>query len=231
MNSMDMRKRSAFVLTSTPINTSETAPDNLRHFIGLASTCNITLSTGNQLPAPAEIKNYQLYFIDLQNCSWTLNIPEHILQLAAQVRTVLFNAKEGMLCAKNALLSGIEGIFYHTDRPEIILRGLTRLQKNETWFKRSTMNNALTDLLKNHQASQINQHSALVEINFPNLTKREKTIIHLVSSGAQNKEIADQLHISTNTVKTHIYSLFRKTSSRNRIELITWSQQYRTPTH
>jgi DNA-binding CsgD family transcriptional regulator len=59
----------------------------------------------------------------------------------------------------------------------------------------------------------------------PLLTKREKTIVSLVSSGAKNQEIADELHISPNTVKTHIYSIFRKTSSRNRIELIAWSMQ------
>ncbi|HAU92054.1 MAG TPA: hypothetical protein DCW59_06830, partial [Alteromonas sp.] len=44
-----------------------------------------------------------------------------------------------------------------------------------------------------------------------------------VSKGAQNQEIADTLHISVNTVKTHIYSIFRKTNSRNRVELVAWS--------
>ena len=57
------------------------------------------------------------------------------------------------------------------------------------------------------------------------MTKRENTIIDLVTKGSKNHEIADQLNISTNTVKTHIYSIFRKTNSRNRIELITWSLQ------
>jgi DNA-binding CsgD family transcriptional regulator len=48
-------------------------------------------------------------------------------------------------------------------------------------------------------------------------------IVVLIGQGAQNKEIADQLHISVNTVKTHVYSIYRKTSCRNRVELIKWS--------
>ncbi|WDE03586.1 response regulator transcription factor [Thalassomonas viridans] len=243
MNSMDMGKLNAFVLTATGNNVSDTSAnlkpgliqdtdqEALRHFIGLAGTCNMELTTGNELPAAADRKNYQLYFINLQKSSWEKQIPDTILQLAAQVRTILFNACEDAFCDKQALLSGIEGVFYHNDRPEIILRGLTRIQQNERWFKRDTMNNALADLLKARQENPLAADSRLTEVNFPTLTKREKTIIHLVSSGAQNKEIADQLHISTNTVKTHIYSLFRKTSSRNRIELITWSQQYRSLPH
>jgi len=243
MNSMDMGKLNAFVLTASENNisntsahlnpglTQDTDQEALRHFIGLAGTCNMTLTMGSELPETSDRDKYQLYFINLQNNVWEKQIPDTILQLAARVRTVFFNACENSLCDKQALLSGIEGVFYQNDRPEIILRGLTRIQQNERWFKRDTMNDALADLLKARQQSPSTPDSRVAEVNFPKLTKREKTIIHLVSSGAQNKEIADQLHISTNTVKTHIYSLFRKTSSRNRIELITWSQQFRALPH
>ena len=86
------------------------------------------------------------------------------------------------------------------------------------------MNKALDDLLTIKQNQQRKPVEANTESIFPTLTKRERTIIGLVSKGAQNREIADQLHISPNTVKTHLYSIFRKTSSRNRIELISRTQ-------
>ena len=88
------------------------------------------------------------------------------------------------------------------------------------------MNKAVDELLKMQPKNQATFNHTNTEAGLPRLTRREQTIVRLVSSGAQNKEIAEQLHISPNTVKTHIYSLFRKTSSRNRIELITWSQQF-----
>ncbi|AWB59455.1 hypothetical protein DBO93_04425 [Colwellia sp. Arc7-D] len=109
-----------------------------------------------------------------------------------------------------------------------MLKGLDSIIKEESWFKRSTMNKAIHDLLICSKTRQTKPVDAKPESLFPSLTKRERTIINLVSRGAQNREIADQLHISPNTVKTHLYSIFRKTSSRNRIELISRTQNYGT---
>jgi len=48
------------------------------------------------------------------------------------------------------------------------------------------------------------------------LTKMEATIVELLLKGLSNKEIADQLHISKETVKKHVYNIFRKTKVKNR---------------
>ena len=58
------------------------------------------------------------------------------------------------------------------------------------------------------------------------LTTREKSVIKLIASGAKNEDIADQLNISSHTVKTHIYSAFKKTNSRNRVELANWALRH-----
>ena len=89
------------------------------------------------------------------------------------------------------------------------------------------MNSALSELLvKVSKLNQLPANQQQQSISLPSLTRRENTIIGLVSRGAKNQEIADQLHISPNTVKTHLYSIFRKTQSRNRIELISRTQDY-----
>ncbi|HTK21056.1 MAG TPA: helix-turn-helix transcriptional regulator [Mucilaginibacter sp.] len=49
-----------------------------------------------------------------------------------------------------------------------------------------------------------------------NLTKMEAAIVELLLKGLSNKEIADQLHISEETVKKHVYNIFRKTKVKNR---------------
>ena len=149
------------------------------------------------------------------------------MKLTESHKVVLFNCVEGVLEEKYVLLAGIQGMFYADDRADIILKGIGALLENERWFKRETMNIALGELLTNFDSSQsCGDLTDNGQRLCPSLTKREKTIISLVSSGAQNKEIANQLHISPNTVKTHIYSIFRKTSSRNRVELLSWSKQF-----
>lgn len=56
-----------------------------------------------------------------------------------------------------------------------------------------------------------------------NLTPREKEITVLVATGASNKQIARQLFISENTVKTILAKVFEKTSAQSRTELaVRW---------
>ena len=64
------------------------------------------------------------------------------------------------------------------------------------------------------------------DIDLSLLTKREKSVSHLLAQGASNRYIAERLNISDHTVKTHLYSAFKKTSSRNRVELANWAQSY-----
>ncbi len=52
------------------------------------------------------------------------------------------------------------------------------------------------------------------------ISEREAEIIKELASGRTNKEIADKLFISSSTVRTHIYNIFQKTYSKNRVELI-----------
>lgn len=219
----------AYVLTTVNSSSELTLAEQLKsnQFLNLLTTCNISVKLGSSLSQEVILNEFQWFFIDFSCFNDSNTIPNDVLTLAIKSKVVLFNCSQGMLDEKSALLAGIQGVFYITDRVDIILKGIENLLGNERWFKRETMNIALGELLTNadipHQ-SNICANSEKI-ISQP-LTKREKMIIKLVSSGAQNKEIANQLHISPNTVKTHIYSIFRKTSSRNRVELLSWTQKF-----
>ena len=52
-----------------------------------------------------------------------------------------------------------------------------------------------------------------------NLTPREKEIIKLTANGLAEKQIADQLSISLQTVKSHKKNLLHKTGMKNSAEL------------
>ncbi|MEP1930688.1 MAG: response regulator transcription factor [Roseibium sp.] len=50
------------------------------------------------------------------------------------------------------------------------------------------------------------------------LTKRELEVLHLISEGHQNKNIADKLSISEHTIKLHIHHIISKLGVNNRTE-------------
>ena len=59
------------------------------------------------------------------------------------------------------------------------------------------------------------------------LTPREEDLLLAVARGLANAEIADSLHISLSTVKTHLASLMAKLGARNRVELAMWAYETR----
>lgn len=50
------------------------------------------------------------------------------------------------------------------------------------------------------------------------LSESQVSILRLISRGHSNREIAAEVHLSENTVKTHIQEIFRKLGVRNRVE-------------
>jgi DNA-binding NarL/FixJ family response regulator len=57
------------------------------------------------------------------------------------------------------------------------------------------------------------------------LTEREEEVLTIVAKGRTNAEIADQLHISLSTAKTHVASLMTKLGARNRVEIAMWAHE------
>lgn len=57
------------------------------------------------------------------------------------------------------------------------------------------------------------------------LTDRENEVLRLVAGAMTNKQVAEQLYISEQTVKNHIKSLLRKLRLKNRVELALYAKR------
>ena len=56
-----------------------------------------------------------------------------------------------------------------------------------------------------------------------NLSEREREIVHLVALGRSGPEIADELGIAHDTVRTHVRNAMSKTGTRSRAQLVAKS--------
>ncbi len=52
-----------------------------------------------------------------------------------------------------------------------------------------------------------------------NMTRRERQVIELISDGSTNKEIAQKLHLSTYTVKSHVHNILEKLALNTRVQI------------
>ncbi|MFI7128083.1 response regulator [Nonomuraea sp. NPDC050153] len=63
-------------------------------------------------------------------------------------------------------------------------------------------------------------HPAPVLRDLSDITQREREVLTLVGKGMSNSEIAEHLHLTVGTVKTHISRLLAKLRARDRAQLV-----------
>lgn len=153
-------------------------------------------------------------------------IPLLASRLVSHVPIALYQVERGSLDQESALLLGIRGLLYADQRMDLMLTGLRKMVADELWYDRTLISKMFRRLVQKLEGDNELPSDTVAMLQM--LTSRERTIIQLVSSGARNKEIAHRLCISEHTVKAHISSIFRKTQSRNRVELLRWAQTYQT---
>lgn len=91
------------------------------------------------------------------------------------------------------------------------------------WYKEVSCESIL-DIMEMTMAGQSIYPDAAPELRLGNtssyaFTERELEVLREMTGGDTNQEIADKLHMSVATVKTHILSMLGKTGFRNRTEL------------
>ncbi len=153
-------------------------------------------------------------------------VPLVAAKLIKELPIAIYQAEKKKISEESAIVLGINGVLYSDIAMDMLLTGLKKMLIGELWYDRKTLSKTLKGLVKKIEPeSQLDKNEDSITM-WQMLTMREKTIIQLVSSGARNKEIAHRLCISEHTVKAHISSIFRKTQSRNRVELLRWSSSY-----
>jgi DNA-binding NarL/FixJ family response regulator len=64
-------------------------------------------------------------------------------------------------------------------------------------------------------------------VPIPEITGRERDVLAAVARGQSNSEIADELHMSLSTVKTHVSHLLMKLDARDRTQLVVKAYEAR----
>ena len=59
------------------------------------------------------------------------------------------------------------------------------------------------------------------------ITKREHAVLERMAEGESNKEIAKTLHVSPNTVKTHVARLYEKLQVNQRVQAVQKAKELR----
>lgn len=133
----------------------------------------------------------------------------------ADGKMALINAVDDPGFVLESLSRGIKGVFYANDSLATLKKGVKAILKGELWYSREIMS---LSLQKSQNSSKQNNKTKL-----DLLTKREREILSLISTGNSNSEISAKLHISPYTVKTHINNIYGKINTPNRLQALLWA--------
>lgn len=133
------------------------------------------------------------------------------------VYLVFYNVLADTVLDQLALDRGIHGVFYFHDPIDMIPKGLKAIMKGELWFRR--------DILANVSA-RYGEKTRREDNNVCGLTYRQREILRLVASGNSNNNISKYLSISPNTVRAHVYNIYKKINVKNRLQASIWARQH-----
>ncbi len=109
------------------------------------------------------------------------------------------------------IMRGVCGIMTPDSDLKLLKRAIKTIYSGELWIDRKVIKNIL------HNLSHVEKK---VE-----LTKKEKEVVSLICHGYRNKEIAQKLDISEQTVKSHCNRIFKKVGVSDRLQLALYTHR------
>jgi DNA-binding NarL/FixJ family response regulator len=88
----------------------------------------------------------------------------------------------------------------------------------------------LADLLPSHSEMPVTQvteavHSVLMSAEVIDLTPRDRQVLERVAQGKNNKQIAEELGLASQTVRNYITNIYSKIGVSSRSEAVVWARE------
>ncbi|MBK5305078.1 MAG: response regulator transcription factor [Frankiaceae bacterium] len=111
-----------------------------------------------------------------------------------------------------ALQAGAAGFLLKDTRPEDLLAAVHAVAAGESRLDPSVTAAVVAHVRKHGVRSAVHP--------IDRLTAREREVLILIARGLSNAEVAEELVLSTGTVKTHVASLLAKLGARDRVQAV-----------
>jgi two-component system nitrate/nitrite response regulator NarL len=123
-----------------------------------------------------------------------------------------------------AVRLGCSGIVPKQTSTELLLKSIRKVHAGEFWLDRMTTADVIRRLAKKGGAGGTATGARLgLREHATALSQRELEIVVLVARGFKNKEMAERMFISEQTVKNHLHNIFDKLGVSDRLELALYA--------
>ena len=140
---------------------------------------------------------------------------EQIHDRVKNTRVIVLTASEPEEEVVQAVRLGTAGVVGKQEGTELLLKSIRKVASGEIWLD-SRLTAAVMRKFSGPAPPPREQVKSL-------LSGREREIVILVCQGFRNKEIAEKMFISEQTVKNHLHNIFDKLGVSDRLELALYA--------
>lgn len=119
-----------------------------------------------------------------------------------------------------AVEAGAGAVLHKAADLDEIVESLKRLSNGETLIPPEE----LVELIR--LANQDREQERKVKENIERLTRREIQVLKSLADGLSNKDIAESLHMSVDTERTHMVNILNKLGAHSRLQALVFAARY-----
>ena len=200
--------------------------DGLRALLSAQPDLKVVAETPDypSVLALAEKFRPEIILFEPEGTGSALSILRELQESHLPCRVILLTATEDANLLSQAVRCGVAGIVPKKSPTELLLKSIRKVNAGELWLDRTTT----ADVVRQLAGRPIPAPRNMPQTDKPvALSRREREITALVAQGFRNREIADKLFISEQTVKNHMHNIFEKVGVQDRLELALYAIYHR----
>src|SRR5439155_2889455 len=148
-----------------------------------------------------------------------LSALQALQQFNKRARIIILTASEDKNEFVQAMKLGCSGIVLKQTAPELIVKSIRKVHAGEIWLDSHTTAAVMRQFAS---PGDVLGGTGKTRERSP-LSTREREIVGLVAQGYKNKEMAEKMFISEQTVKNHLHNIFDKLGVSDRLELALYA--------
>lgn len=203
--------------------------DGLKKMLAMESDFEVVgeASDGREALEQIQIHEPDVLLLDLRMPNLDgLSALQTLQHINRKTKVIILTASEDKNEFVQAMKLGCSGIVLKQTAPELIVKSIRKVNAGEIWLDSHTtaavMRQFATAGPDGSGSSTGSGGSTKVRERSP-LSAREREIVGLVAQGYKNKEMAEKMFISEQTVKNHLHNIFDKLGVSDRLELALYA--------
>jgi len=145
---------------------------------------------------------------------------QKLQRLGKKTRVIVLTASEDKNEYVQAMKLGCSGIVLKQTAADLIIKSIRKVHAGEIWLDSHTTAAVMRQF--SNPLDSNNSSGGRGRERSP-LSTREREIVTLVAQGYKNKEMAEKMFISEQTVKNHLHNIFDKLGVSDRLELALYA--------